>query len=433
MREREQNLVYDEVSLPIRRWISVPTGTCTAAPGDVVLQTSIDTPCVTEQHYVHMTDVVTPNWKKRQSKGEIINNPMTRVSTIIHREPFLSTLTYDLEKYGCTPKKWYRQFTQSYIVDKAIPMPDSLGATVDLDSVKAQAVSACWAGISAVKLEGLVTALEFDKTIIGFLDLFKKAYRIIHALRKKEWKLLKSEFSKSEIIELYMNARYNLRPVFHDVKGLLAALDYDFTSKFDRQTFRAYKKEYDIKSEEDLLLHTPYSNAQTRLEIRGTYIENVSVEARAGVLTSFEPGDITMFEVLGLDQGLTSAWELIPFSFIVDWFVNVGDTICQFKHDRTFRALTSWVVSSEKTTKIIVPQAFVPWSAPDTASQRVRNFDYQANGGYTKIITETKVRTPNPARSILPRMTVNLDPLKIFDLAIITNKIRQKARIFRYR
>jgi len=35
--------------------------------------------------------------------------------------------------------------------------------------------------------------------------------------------------------------------------------------------------------------------------------------------------------IWGVDKPLTAAWNLIPFSFVVDWFVNIGDLIQQFE------------------------------------------------------------------------------------------------------
>jgi hypothetical protein len=379
-----------------------------------------------------MTDVVTENFFKRRANGEIINNPLHKTVIEIAAQPLIAHAYVSTQLYGCSPAKWYSYKTIKVSATKEFEPTLATTPDLNVESIKDQAVSACWASISPAQLEGLVSALEMDKTVVGFLDLFKKAFRILRAVKKKELKLLKKEFSRKEMIELYMNARYNLRPVYHDVRGLLKALDFEVCADFDRQTFRGYKKEYAINSIETTDRFTDTSD--WAYKIFSHSITNRTVEARAGVLTSFEPSTISMFELLGLDQGLTSAWELIPFSFIVDWFVNVGNTICQFKPDRTFKALTSWVVVKDTTTQITVPQygIFENYVPPGSA-KRLTGIDCAMSGGYRKVITTVTTREPSPQRSLMPRLKIRLDPLKILDLAIITQKIFSKRPTWRYR
>jgi hypothetical protein len=42
---------------------------------------------------------------------------------------------------------------------------------------------------------------------------------------------------------------------------------------------------------------------------------------------TFRPGPTQTLHQWGLDNPLLIAWELVPFSFVIDWFVNVGDVL----------------------------------------------------------------------------------------------------------
>jgi hypothetical protein len=44
-------------------------------------------------------------------------------------------------------------------------------------------------------------------------------------------------------------------------------------------------------------------------------------------INTFRPGPSQTLHQWGLDNPLLIAWELVPFSFVVDWFVNVGDVL----------------------------------------------------------------------------------------------------------
>jgi hypothetical protein len=54
------------------------------------------------------------------------------------------------------------------------------------------------------------------------------------------------------------------------------------------------------------------------------------VFVRTGGRVGIENLDLALASQLGVVNPASIAWELIPFSFIVDWFLNVGDFLNQF-------------------------------------------------------------------------------------------------------
>lgn len=54
--------------------------------------------------------------------------------------------------------------------------------------------------------------------------------------------------------------------------------------------------------------------------------------ARATVFGSFEVSNLDLYRAqrLGLTNPLTIGWELVPFSFVLDWFTTVGEYLAQF-------------------------------------------------------------------------------------------------------
>jgi len=64
---------------------------------------------------------------------------------------------------------------------------------------------------------------------------------------------------------------------------------------------------------------------------------NETLERKEGRVTAYceiERGDIAQWGVLARQLGLTNpillVWELIPYSFVIDWFLNVGDCLMAF-------------------------------------------------------------------------------------------------------
>jgi hypothetical protein len=70
------------------------------------------------------------------------------------------------------------------------------------------------------------------------------------------------------------------------------------------------------------------SNATERWSGWDAYEIKQSVTLR-GSIRVFNP-NLALMEQCGLLNPLTIAWERVPFSFVVDWFVNVGDFLGQF-------------------------------------------------------------------------------------------------------
>jgi len=80
-----------------------------------------------------------------------------------------------------------------------------------------------------------------------------------------------------------------------------------------------------------------------------------------------------------------TAWELIPFSFVVDWFVNFGDYIQALTPKLGIKGLSSWttVIKETKVTRSVGEVQFLPgWVV-----QRQPH-------GVTEIAFETRIRVP---------------------------------------
>lgn len=220
--------------------------------------------------------------------------------------------------------------------------------------------------------------------------------------------------------QLYMEARYGLRPLYYDVMGFMKFFCKPKITK-DRLTFRGLQI-WEDRNTDVQVKAVPGVNADwyytAHLNVHRTTMKAVSV--RAGVLTKY--ADYAHIQGLGIDLLAETAWELIRFSFIVDWFVNAGELLASWTPNLGFTPLTSWVTQETVVTKTVMAGTtnYVDLS---TAYNRQLNMSAEYNAGGTETIITTE-RIPNPKQPIGLHFNVKLDALKILDLAIILKQLK---------
>jgi hypothetical protein len=126
---------------------------------------------------------------------------------------------------------------------------------------------------------------------------------------------------------------------------------------------------------------------QTAAVDYGSVIEswtaNGSLSVTQGVRLKFaSPGASHTLDQWGINNPLVIAWELVPFSFVVDWFVNVGDFL-QSQTDFTGLTLESVFRSYKSDMVLDVLKYTKPGFFPAyTASCKIRSIE---SGRYTSL------------------------------------------------
>jgi len=285
---------------------------------------------------------------------------------------------------------------------------------VDVEHLQALAITKAWANVDLSKASLLATIAEGEKTIISVGQILFRFWRILRALKKFDVKALKKEITLKELADRYMEARYAIRPLVIDTKQILAAINAKEVC--DRQTYRGFASDSDTTS---VTNHVAVDQADRT--VLATSSATRTVEVRAGVLTQIEVQ--SKLNTFGCDQILEMFWEITPFSFIVDWFLNVGTLIRAWTPEAGVKALTSWTVTKDVTSWI-------------TVGECVQNPDYNSSGYYRvqidnlgfSDINMSVNRDNHPSRPWYPTFDVNLDPLKLLDLGIIMKKLMKIRR-----
>lgn len=378
-----------------------------------------------------MEDVVTPGFAKLKAKGMIVNNPMESVYTEVSEDIVDVHYEYLVSVYGCTPVRLYpyqrgllrgtRSVSSLYGSDVYLSATD-----IDIESMKDRAISQAHARVGHDQILGLSALAEANTTIVGLTDVFKKVGKISAAIKSKRYKILKDKRNRltySDLEELYMNARYNLRPLYYDVKAMIKILQERNVIKPERLTFRASLTEHDYASE-GVSKSYFYQSAANNVNIDFVRHCTQDVTVRAGVLTHAELPKAS--QILGFDSIVESLWDLTPYSFILDWFFNVGDTIMAWTPVMGFKTLASWITVEET---VIQKTSITGMTVNHGVNGTYTYSPIESSIGYgsTSRLVRKKTRIPDYQRPFIPSWDMNLDALKLLDLGLIIKNVRKNA------
>lgn len=169
-----------------------------------------------------------------------------------------------------------------------------------------------------------VNLLDLYRTRIEAANMVaKNAMKLVHAytlLKKGKWRQFcntlgisarRPRRGQDNVPALWLEYSFGWAPLLSDIFTMIDST-FDVPAAFVRQV---YRKEY---PDENLT-----TSSNTKLYRNGTY----KVRGVATGLVFVDTPAIYAASQYGITNPLAVAWEALPFSFVVDWFVPVGDFI----------------------------------------------------------------------------------------------------------
>lgn len=307
-------------------------------------------------------DVVTPKFRQLIAAGAVINNPF-----------FISDSNY--EAYQASGSK--RTFSDgswesmtgpvvSWIFGRTSPAPRDSAVE---EACGRLATLQCWGNVEPAKSQSLVTAFEAHKSWDTIYARAKSLTLVVKHCRSGNVAALSRMFggastrrpipkrfliwdhdgkpllskrgrlqhryaaslrttSDSRYLDkasrLWLEYRYGWAPMVYDIVDQLKAVSApEFRTSLTRDTLRTARGEAK-RTYKNVIPRTAVAGGltytgETRSEV--TYTTRAYVHYRNTVAGSF----MERLNDFGLFDIPEATWELVPFSFIVDWFVPVGD------------------------------------------------------------------------------------------------------------
>lgn len=310
-----------------------------------------------------MDDVVVDGFSARRSRGEIIINPMS--STIVDWSSASAGGHFVLTSQKVS------DYVVSGLIDglhRPFLFPDAPQIEAwKLENAKDEAISRAFARLNSSNADLLIDLAGLRQTVEMFVSAGKRLaslaadyrsfLRILTAPTPEDWKRRLAAFTvgrhvrRPSLAGLWCELRFGWGPLLGTLDGIVATLkELDHEGQTKRETYRSSETvAFSQIAENTVQLHPIAGTTWNRV-----YSVSVdrTVNYRAGVIADRR---VSALASLGLSwQAFPIAvWDVVPYSFIVDRFVNVGDVIRSLipKSGVTIAA-HPWVVTRDTSTTI---------------------------------------------------------------------------------
>lgn len=288
---------------------------------------------------------VTPKFWKRKAEGYIIQCPYSCVTSRYIAVPGSYQETQSTVSNAGVPTSSYNQYTNLCAVFQGSqPLVSITGNPSERSRAYDEALTRAFSKANSPDADLLIDLSQ----IKGTFDMFISAGKILLALatnRKNFAKVGKAilygqdrdvtilpsgrTVRVSTLDGLWCEARFGWGPLWGTIEGVLEALSRTDLDINKRVTYRTSEEAIfeDTKTSEYLLNWTfgplVFSNVPVVRRLDTVRIESVF---RAGILLE---KSVSLREAVGLDASQIgiAAWDLVPWSFIVDRFLNIGNYI----------------------------------------------------------------------------------------------------------
>lgn len=269
------------------------------------------------------SDFVTPGFKKLSAQGQLINKPKWQSSE--QRIPSNGTVVFTRTRQDASFPQVHTWVGDYLSVALGPNLPDV--SFPDESSLISQATIKCLSNVSSASSQILVSLAERAKTVDMISNRARQLYNGYRHVRKGNF-LAAAEvmgirnkwIKKPRAIQTsgnWLEWRYGWLPLYLDARGAVEAWKRENHPRFTARGFASSRND------------TTSSYTINNLSNGGCQpwgmkvVNNAITNVRAYQLYTIDDGFVTP-SAFGLTDPVSVAWELIPFSFVVDWFVDVG-------------------------------------------------------------------------------------------------------------
>lgn len=263
--------------------------------------------------------------------------------------------------------------------------------------------------------EGTILAIEQISQFADTVAMLRRPFASVGSFvarmcRKKNKRKQRFRLSDSQAAaDAWLEYRYGWKPLLMDIEAIMNKIAEQRETLTRRLVFRA--SESVEKSISSAFTNRQLPGDFYYLRANGSYTCTKKVRASAGMICEVKPLKPleTFYKMFGLrahDLPRT-AWNVIPFSFVVDWFINVDEWLSAITPEPNIMVLGSWVTSVEEASTIL---------NAGTITGNYYATKPPLTGSYSERVTKRVLirRLSNPSTGTLP--TLRAKPLSLVQL-----------------
>lgn len=401
----------------------------------------------------HTYDTITPMFRRRQARGEVIVNSMSSSKSSVVGDGHLDYTLEDshLENGVWVPtgitRVWcVTGFTPRFrlpytsIADRCEQAKEEIVESFHmsgLSSIGDQVLARALASANDSDAQALVIAAEYEKTASYFMSLGQQARSLViwlehlkmsepglfrYLTRDFNMKAMRKGLPKAalSVASAWLGYRYGLMNTYYDLVSLVKGSG----AAGKPRRVRYYARTTDSWSSG--LITTRTASGWYADEYLSTRLTRVT-EISAGVYVKAELSDLS--QTLGLNQPFSSIWELVPWSFAIDWFIDVGNRIKAAEGVVLRPILGSWLGYHSTLTEFRGYEEI----GKDTIIGNDRHRAIQMTD-HASILDTAKVitRVANPTLSIIPSVNIKFNPKRIADgIALLVQQSQRLRSVLR--
>lgn len=351
-------------------------------------------------------DWVIPDFHRRREAGELFCNPLTSIAYAA-TGPSASRITGSLQfrpkrsepwsvfgKYSFDQPRFIvrneAEYDSSMIVSRMASLMSGIEtfSSNDKDLLNSQVDAEIGSGMAQL----YVTLAEGKKTVSMIVEACRLLRKTLAEVRRDlnlRRRMLRTVMGRKLLLDeaskRWLEGRYGWRPFIFDIMSMIEAAK----SRPVRFTARAKDVRSGTISQYNGTMSLYIGCGATGMHVDGTLYRRLRVGSTVDyhVDLGLDALSFGLFDILG------TGWELIPYSFVIDWFINLGDQL---------QALQAFAVSAERVAWVT---EIVEGTILSTTYRRdPRSTDVAISSGRWKPevlpsvscreIVKTKVRTP---------------------------------------
>lgn len=261
-------------------------------------------------------------------------------------------------QYPESPKGAYDRHSVRYVA-RVSPLSAKLTAMRNRTIVK------CLGKASDAKLNLAVTVAEAGKTASMILQAAKRIDGAYRAFRRGNFKRVASllNLKSGTVHKTWLEYKYGWTPLLYDVKNAAEFFAQEYVGRPAHFIVDASELDDQYIDTSWNEAYVPYGGGATADD---AYRLRVSVKVRYKLWLELTYPNYAKLQQLGITNPALIAWELVPFSFVFDWFISVGDYL------KALTALNGLTIKKGMTSTVVVVDANM--SRPTTS---------RVSGGWT--------------------------------------------------